>query len=141
MLREPDPVKVTRDWRTRAELVRRAQRSSSIASSSGRAGSKNGSPGNLVGRRQRLVFAGWVPDGRVWAWTIIDESDSGPIYEGDHAYKEWITGPAAESHRAYPGIHVDIGTPIVNTFMVYLEADYAEMASEEWDAGVNVEIP
>jgi hypothetical protein len=67
---------------------------------------------------------GSVPDGRTDAWTIIDTSSGEPIYSGDHAYKGWVTGPSSGSHRAYPVIHTDITTPIVNTYMVYLDLDY-----------------
>lgn len=74
---------------------------------------------------------GTLPSGRVSAWTIIDSAD-GPVFAGDHSYRGWITGAAGESHRAYPVVHTDIPTPVVNTFMVYLEADYDSMGSSEW---------
>lgn len=80
---------------------------------------------------------GWSPDGtmppdRVSAWTIIDDASGEPIWSGAHAYKGWIEGAAADSHRAYPGIHTNLETPLVNTFWVWLEADYDVMAPGEW---------
>jgi hypothetical protein len=47
-------------------------------------------------------------------------------------YKGWIVGTAPDSHRAYPLLHTDVRTPVVNTFMVYLDADYSTMRPEEW---------
>jgi hypothetical protein len=70
--------------------------------------------------------------GQVAAWTIIDRRSGEPVYAGGHAYKGWITGPSTELHRAYPVIHVDIPTPLVNTFVVYLDADFAQMSDEDW---------
>lgn len=75
---------------------------------------------------------GTMPPGRVSAWTIVDDASGEPVFEGTHAYRGWIEGSAPDSHRAYPGIHTDIPTPMVNTFMVWLDADYDMMAPEEW---------
>jgi hypothetical protein len=76
--------------------------------------------------------SGTMPAGRVSAWTIIDKHSGEPVRSGQHSYKGWITGAAGESHRAYPGIHTDIATPIVNTFWVYLDADYGTMSPPDW---------
>lgn len=73
---------------------------------------------------------GSVPDGRTDAWTIIDRSSGEPVYSGDHAYKGWVTGPSNESHRAYPVIHTELATPIVNTYMAYLDLDYDEVGAD-----------
>jgi hypothetical protein len=52
------------------------------------------------------------------------------VLEGDHAYKGWITGAAADSHRAYPGIQgPEYRTPLVNTFWVYLDVDYDRLGA------------
>ncbi len=92
---------------------------------------------------------GTMPAGRVSAWTIIDQTSGEPIFAGAHAYKGWIIGPAADSHRAYPGIHTEIATPLVNTFWVYLDADYAQLSASDWihfgtwgnwDAGTNAGV-
>lgn len=76
---------------------------------------------------------GTVPPGHVEAWTIVDKSSGEPVHSGQHAYKGWITGPTdKKSHRAYPVVELDIPTPVVNSFWVYLDADYAAMNPLEW---------
>jgi hypothetical protein len=68
------------------------------------------------------------------AWTIVDSTEWPHVHEGEHAYKGWIfdTSPDGSSHRAYPGIHCDIPSPLVNRFWVWLEADYDAMDTPEW---------
>ncbi len=73
-----------------------------------------------------------MPVGRVSAWAIIDASSGEPVFSGNHAYKGWIDGKSPLSHRAYPVIHADTPTPLVNSFMVYLDADYSRMSPTEW---------
>ncbi len=75
---------------------------------------------------------GTMPPGRVSAWTIIDDDSGEPIRSGEHAYKGAIEGADVDSHRAYPGIHTNLETPLVNTFWVWLEADYDAMDPAEW---------
>lgn len=72
--------------------------------------------------------------GRQDAWTIAGAGNVPPPFEGDHLYRGWIFGanPPGENHRAYPAIHVDIATPIVNTFMVWLDADYDQLSATDW---------
>ncbi len=96
-------------------------------------GFENGFPGEWLNYDNGSYSAnGTMPAGRVSAWTIIDSGSGEPIYSGEHGYKGWIVAAAAESHRAYPGIHTDIPTPAVNTFMVNLDADYGQMGPSEW---------
>jgi hypothetical protein len=84
--------------------------------------------------------SGAMPAGRVSAWTIVDSGSGEPVYDGTHASRGWIVGAASDNHRAYPGIHADdpsniddpIETPAVNSFMVWLDADYAAMGSTQW---------
>jgi hypothetical protein len=76
--------------------------------------------------------SGTMPAGRVSAWTIINKSSGKPVYSGSHGYKGWIVGKASDSHRAYPVVHLNVKTPLVNTFMVYLDANYSKMSSSEW---------
>ncbi len=76
--------------------------------------------------------SGIMPAGRVSAWTIVGRASGEPVYSGGSAYKGWIAAQSAESHRAYPGVHVDFATPLVNTFMVYLDTDYARMSRTDW---------
>jgi len=96
-------------------------------------GFENGFPGEWLDYDNGSFSpTGTMPSGRVSAWTIIDSSSGEPIFSGEHGYRGWIIGAASESHRAYPGIHTDIPTPAVNTFMVNLDADYSQMGSSEW---------
>lgn len=96
-------------------------------------GFENGFPGEWLNYDNGSYSpSGTMPAGRVSAWTIIDSSSGEPIFSGEHGYKGWIIGAAGDSHRAYPGIHTDIPTPAVNTFMVNLDADYGQMGSSEW---------
>lgn len=64
------------------------------------------------------------------AWTIMQGGDL--VFAGKHVYKGWPIKAKSDSHRAYPVIHVDIPTPLVNSFMVYLDVDYSEMSGTDW---------
>ena len=75
---------------------------------------------------------GTMPSGRVSAWTIVDDASGEPVYNGGHSYRGWIEGSASGNHRAYPVLHTNVRTPLANTFMVYLDADYSQMSSSEW---------
>jgi len=75
---------------------------------------------------------GVMPAGRDSAWTIVGRESGEPVFAGERAYKGWITGPAQSSHRAYPVIHADIPTPVINTFMVYLDADFERLSESDW---------
>lgn len=97
-------------------------------------GFERGFPGN-----EWLDFDGgaFMPEGqtttsRTSGWTIIHRESGEPVFRGDHAYKGWISGSSSEDHRAYPLIHSDLKTPLVNSFMVYLDADYSRMKPVEW---------
>ncbi|MBI1388517.1 MAG: hypothetical protein GC154_08725 [bacterium] len=63
--------------------------------------------------------------GKYEAWTI--QSDF--VFSGSHAYKGWLSGAndASTLHRAYPVLHSEIPSPLVNSFMVYLDVDYAKL--------------
>lgn len=83
---------------------------------------------------------GTMPAGRESAWTIVPAAKGEPVFSGRHAYRGWIAGPAPASHRAYPVIHANdpdnipdpIATPLVNSFMVWLDCDWAAMDSLQW---------
>ena len=83
---------------------------------------------------------GTMPQTRVSAWTIVSKASGEPIFSGNYAYRGWIVGPANASHRAYPVIHANdphnipdsITTPLVNSFMVWLDSDWASMGPTEW---------
>lgn len=97
-------------------------------------GFENGFPGSEWLNHDRGAYSadGTLPVGRASAWTIVDRGSGAPVYSGHHAYKGWIARAAGDSHRAYPGILVDIPTPLVNSFMVYLDADYDRMRADDW---------
>lgn len=97
-------------------------------------GFENGFPGTEWLNYDNGSFApsGNVPEKRVSAWTIVNRHSGAPVFSGEHSYKGWITGQSPTPHRAYPVIHTDIPTPLVNTFMVYLDADYDRLSSSEW---------
>jgi hypothetical protein len=75
---------------------------------------------------------GAMPEGRVSAWTIVDRKSGEPVFTGNYAYKGWIEGATIGNHRAYPVVHVDIPTPLVNIFHVYLDTDYGPMSLTDW---------
>jgi len=75
---------------------------------------------------------GVMPSGQVSAWTIVDRKSGEPVFAGNYAYRGWIEGTSNYPHRAYPVVHVDIPTPLVNTFHAYLDADYGQMSPTDW---------
>ena len=71
--------------------------------------------------------------GKDEAWTIVDGSEvTGGAIHGDKVYKGWLLNAASESHRAYPCIHCDYASPLVNSWWVYLDTDYANFPSGGW---------
>ncbi len=97
-------------------------------------GFENGFPGSEWLNYDKGAYSadGDMPAGRASGWTIVDREAGEPVFSGRNAYKGWIVRAAGENHRAYPGIHVDIPTPLVNSFMVYLDADYGRMRADDW---------
>jgi len=97
-------------------------------------GFENGFPGNewLDFDNGSYSPTGSMPADRVSAWTIVNRRAGEPVFAGDHAYKGWIVGSASDSHRAYPGLDADITTPLVNSFMVYLDTRYERMSRTDW---------
>jgi hypothetical protein len=71
--------------------------------------------------------------GRTEAWTIINGDDCpGGAVEGNKVYKGWILTDSTASHRAYPGIHCDYASPLVNSWWVYLDTDFANFPNGGW---------
>ncbi len=96
-------------------------------------GFETGFPGEFLNYDNGSYSAnGSMPSGRSSAWTIIDKSSGEPVLSGNKSYKGWITGAAVSSHRAYPVLHTSQNTPLVNTFWVYLDADYSKMSQSDW---------
>ena len=62
-------------------------------------------------------------------WTIIGAGEV-PVPEGSHVYKAWVNGAASESHRPYPVLHTDAPSPLVNSFLVYIDLDYEELGGD-----------
>jgi len=75
---------------------------------------------------------GSMPANRTSAWTIVNRSSAEPVFSGNHSYKGWISGSSHTTHRAYPVIHANFPTPMVNSFMVYLDVDYDRISESEW---------
>lgn len=95
-------------------------------------GFENGFPGEFLNYEN-----GWSPSGddipgRTSSWTIIDSTSGEPLVEGDHAYRARIVQADSTNHRAYPNLHTSIPSPYVNSFMVYLDANYAELTPSDW---------
>jgi len=77
-----------------------------------------------------FTTSGNANSGLAEAWTILKGGDL--VYAGEHVYKGWAVSAKSDSHRAYPVIHVDIPSPLVNSFMVYLDVDYSNLSSSDW---------
>lgn len=75
---------------------------------------------------------GAMPTGRTSAWAIVGAENGVTPRHSTRMYKGWITGTHSDSHRAYPGVVYDIPTPLINTFYVYVDLDYARMSSSDW---------
>jgi hypothetical protein len=97
-----------------------------------RSGFETGFPGEWLDYDNGSFTASGTPNaGKNEAWTIVDASDP-LVPHGAHAYKGWPTAAQADSHRAYPGVHLDVPSPLVNSFLVYLDLDYAKLSATEW---------
>lgn len=96
-------------------------------------GFENGFPGEWLNYDNGSWSpTGVMPAGRVSAWTITSSENGVTPPQGSRMYKGWLTGTASDSHRAYPSLHLDAPTPLINTFMVYLDVDYSRMSPEQW---------
>ncbi len=98
-------------------------------------GFEEGYPGEWLGLSEAEV--GFSADGsdlpgRSASWTIVDRQSGEPVFEGDKAYRGWIHGSSSESHRAYPALHANTPSPVVNSFRVWLDADYEAMSELDW---------
>ncbi len=95
-------------------------------------GFEQGFPGEWLDYDGGQYTASGVPNsGFNEAWTIVDASDP-LVFAGSHAYRGWPTAVQTDSHRAYPVLHTDLPTPLVNSFMVYLDLDYDRLGDGEW---------
>lgn len=99
-------------------------------------GFETGFPGEWLNYDNGTYTASGVPNpGMQEAWTIVSKTQEPQgVFAGTHGYKGWILGanPAGTNHRAYPAIHCDIPSPLVNSFMVYLDVDYTKLAASDW---------
>src|SRR5688500_106154 len=87
-------------------------------------GIEEGFPGEFLNYDDGSFTASGMPNsGKNEAWTIVDDSDP-LVFAGSHAYKGWAVNSQSESHRCYPSLHVEIESPLVNSFMVYVDVDY-----------------
>ncbi|MGE4110902.1 MAG: hypothetical protein AB7E73_09405, partial [Burkholderiales bacterium] len=76
--------------------------------------------------------SGSMPANRSSAWTIVNRNSGEPVHSGSYAYKGWIVAASQHNHRAYPGITINLATPLINTFMVYLDIDHEKMSPTDW---------
>jgi hypothetical protein len=103
-----------------------------VATPAWETGFETGFPGEFLNYDDGSFTASGTPNsGKNEAWTIVDESDP-LVFAGSHAYKGWPVNSQSESHRCYPSLHVEIESPLVNSFMVYVDVDYDNMTTPEW---------
>jgi MYXO-CTERM domain-containing protein len=103
-----------------------------VATPEWRSGFETGFPGEWLSYDGGSYTASGTPNaGKNEAWTIVGATDP-LVPHGSHAYKGWAFAPQADSHRAYPVIHSDIPSPLVNSFLVHLDLDYAKLSATEW---------
>ncbi len=97
-------------------------------------GFENGFPGSEWLNYDKGLYTqdGTPNSGTHSAWTIVDTNQVADIPAGKHAYKGWVFAEQSESHRPYPGIHCNIASPLVNSFLVFQEADYDQLTPAEW---------
>ncbi len=91
-------------------------------------GFEEGFPGEFTDYDNGTLTDKDVPNpGKVAAWSLVGEDKFPDILAGDTVYKGWITDNADASHRAYPVLHCDYPTPLVNSFWVWLDVDYNKL--------------
>ena len=106
---------------------------SADAQDSWESGFEQGFPGEFLSYDD----GSWSSSGNALAdrsatWTIVNRASGEPVFSGDHAYKGFVTRAADASHRAYPVLHTDMPTPLVNSFMVWLDADFDALGERDW---------
>ncbi|MCA9520403.1 MAG: hypothetical protein KC609_05505, partial [Myxococcales bacterium] len=98
-----------------------------------RSGFESGFPGEWLNYDNGSFNADGVLNGsNVAGWTIVGKDDVPGVPFGEHVYKGWIVASDSASHRAYPVIHVDIPSPLVNRFWVWLDVDYDKLGVSDW---------
>ncbi len=107
--------------------------SAQVATPAWRSGFETGFPGEWLDYDGGAYTASGTPNaGQNNAWTIVSTASDPLVPHGSHAYKGWAFASQADSHRAYPGIHVDIPSPLASSFLVYLDVDYSQLSATEW---------
>jgi hypothetical protein len=69
-----------------------------------------------------------VPEGRVNAYAFTKEN----ALVGDRCYKAWIIDRQHKSHRPYPCQHLEVPSPIVNSWYVWLDVDPKNFNRRTW---------
>ena len=96
-------------------------------------GFENGYPGEFLSGYANGFVASGVPSATSkQAWTIVSKTQWSNVFEGNFAYKGWVIGASTGYHRAYPVLHTNIPTPLVNTWRVWLDIDQTKMSSSDW---------
>jgi hypothetical protein len=96
-------------------------------------GFENGVPGEWLNYITRYFADGNITGAQ--GWTLATASGSQPVFAGNYAFKASVLGyfgGGDGTRRAYPVINSNIPTPLINTFMVYLDVNYNVMGSGDW---------
>lgn len=98
-----------------------------------RSGFENGVPGEWLNYINNYFSHGNITG--ALGWTLVTPT-AGPVYSGNYAFKGSVLGFYGQNggvRRAYPLLNTNIPTPMVNTFMVYLDVDYNVMTTyNDW---------
>ena len=94
---------------------------------------ENGYPGEFLSGYANNFVANGVPSATVkQAWATVSKTQWPNVFSGNFSYKGWVIAASTGYHRAYPVLHTDISTPLVNSWVVYLDIDQTKMASSDW---------
>lgn len=98
-----------------------------------RSGFENGVPGEWLNYIQNFFANGNISG--ALGWTLVNTGNGEPVFSGNYAYKGSVlsfSGAGGGVRRAYPVINSDIPTPLINTFMIYVDVNYNVMGSGDW---------
>jgi hypothetical protein len=95
-------------------------------------GFENGYPGEWLDWPNNFNAEGTLAVAAAAAWTIAGSDRGTDVPSGESMYKAWIVGPAQSNHRPYPVLHAGFPTPLVNSFLVYIDTDYSQLSPTDW---------
>ncbi len=97
-------------------------------------GFENGVPGEWLNYITNFSADGSLPNGAM-GWTVVNRSSGEPVFSGNYAYRGRVQGRYNSpdgTRRAYPVRTDDLPTPMVSTFMIYLDVNYNQMNTNDW---------